>query len=159
MNPTGWDPGALQARINDYAPYRGAGIRVTHIAADASEIRVEMPLTERNTNLVGVHFGGSLYAMVDPHLMILLMARLGPEYVVWDRAAGIDFLRPGTGTVRAALRITDEEVDAIRTAAADGRKHLPEWTVEILDEDDQVVATVRKTLYVRRRREGEGGGG
>ncbi|MEQ8330287.1 MAG: DUF4442 domain-containing protein [Longimicrobiales bacterium] len=155
MNPTHFNPDALKARINAYGPYQGAGIRVTHVAVDASEIRVEMPLTESNTNLVGTHFGGSLYAMVDPHLMILLMARLGPEYVVWDRAAAIDFLRPGTGTVRATLRITEEEVEAIRAAAADGQKHLPEWTVEILDEADQVVASVRKTLYVRKRRKDE----
>jgi acyl-coenzyme A thioesterase PaaI-like protein len=143
----------LRDRINRYPPYVGAEIRLTHLAPDASEIRVEMPLTERNVSLVGVHFGGSLYAMVDPHLMILLVERLGPEYVVWDRRATIDFVRPGRGTVRATVRVTDEEVAAIVAATADGEKHLPRWTLEITDEDGAVVATVEKTLYVRRRPE------
>ena len=139
--------------LHAYPPYAGAGILVTHIAEDASEIRVEMPLTDRNVNLVGTHFGGSLYAMVDPHLMILLIQRLGPDYVVWDQEANIDFRKPGLGTVHATIRITDKEVEAIRSATADGDRHLPQWTLAILDEQDEVVATVLKTLYVRRKRD------
>lgn len=147
---TTWDAEAMRRRVNSYPPYVGARIECTHMAADASEIRVRMPLDESNANLVGVHFGGSLYAMVDPHLMILLMQRLGPEFVVWDKAAAIDFVRPGRGTVHATIRVTDEEVDAIRAATQRSRKHLPEWTIEVRDEKDEVVARVRKTLYVRR---------
>lgn len=154
MTPDSWDPEALKERINRYPPYVGARIEVTHIADDASEIRVRMPLEEANTNLVGTHFGGSLYAMVDPHLMILLIRRLGSEYVVWDKSATIDFVRPGTGTVRATIRVTDAEVDAIRAATRDGEKHLPEWTLRIVDEDEETVATVVKKLYVRRKPRG-----
>ena len=153
MTRDGWNSEALRARLHAYPPYAGAGVVLTHIAADASEIRVEMPLTDRNVNLVGTHFGGSLYSMVDPHLMILLIRRLGPEYIVWDNEAHIEFRKPGLGTVRATIRITDEEVEAIRSATANGHKYLPQWTLAILDEQDEVVATVLKTLYVRRKRE------
>ena len=153
MTHDAWNPEALQARLQSYPPYAGAGVLVTYIAADASEIRVEMPLTEENVNYVGTHFGGSLYSMVDPHLMFLMMKRLGPDYVVWDKEATIDFRKPGLGTVRATIRITEEEVEAVRSATADGDKHLPQWTLEILDEQHEVVATVLKTLYVRRKRE------
>ena len=141
----------MQYRINEYPPYVGAGIEATHVAEDASEIRVRMPLTEGNANLVGTHFGGSLYAMVDPHLMILLSQRLGPEYVVWDRSAAIEFVRPGRGTVYATIRVTDAEVDRIRAATDDGSKYLPEWTLEVVDDDGDVVASIRKTLYIRRQ--------
>jgi len=144
-----WDPEILERRLENFAPYAGAGIEVTHI--DASEIRVRMPLVESNTNLVGTHFGGSLYAMVDPHLMILIMGRLGPDYIVWDRSATIDFVQPGRGTVYATIRIEEPEVEAIRTATANGAKHLPQWKLEIVDEAGEVVARVLKTLYVRRK--------
>ena len=154
MTHDSWNPEALRASLHAYPPYAGAGVLVTHIAEDASEVRVEMPLTDSNVNLVGTHFGGSLYSMVDPHLMILLIQRLGPDYVVWDKEANIDFRKPGRGTVHATIRITDEEVEAIRSATANGDKHLPQWTLAILDERDEVVATVLKTLYVRRKREG-----
>ncbi|MGI9628264.1 MAG: YiiD C-terminal domain-containing protein [Longimicrobiales bacterium] len=139
---------ALRARINGYAPYLGAGIVVTEVADD--EIHVEMALTNQNRNLVGTHFGGSLYAMVDPHLMILVMRRLGARYVVWDKSASIEFLKPGVGTVRAHIQITDAEIESIRSACEGGNRHFPEWTVEITDGEGEVVATVAKTLYVRR---------
>lgn len=151
MTTGSWRPEELKRRLNAYSPYVGARIEVTHVARDGSEIRVRMPLEEDNTNLVGTHFGGSLYAMVDPHLMILLMRRLGPGYVVWDRSATIDFLRPGRGTVYATIRVTDSEVDAILSATKGGDKHLPRWTLEITDAEGDVVARVLKTLYVRKK--------
>ena len=154
MTSDHWDPETLRARLNAYPPYAGAGVLVTHIAEDASQIRVEMPLSDSNLNLVGTHFGGSLYSMVDPHLMILLIQRLGPHYVVWDKEARIDFRKPGLGTVRAVINVTDEEVDSIRSATEHGAKHLPQWTLAIVDEHDDVVATVLKTLYVRRKPQG-----
>jgi hypothetical protein len=36
-----------------------------------------------------VQFGGSLFALTDPFYMIMLATNLGPEYVVWDKAASI----------------------------------------------------------------------
>ena len=146
---------AVKRRLNEYGPYRGARIEVTHVAEDASEIRVRMPLVDENVNLVGTHFGGSLYAMVDPHLMILLIRRLGPDYVVWDRAATIEFLRPGRGTVQATIRLAEVKLETIRAATAAGDKHLPAWTIDVTDEDGEVVARVTKTVYVRRKRVGD----
>jgi len=153
MTLRSWDPEALGTWLNEYAPFKGAGVRITHIAETADELHVEMPLTAYNVNAVGTHFGGSLYSMVDPHLMLLLMELLGPEYVVWDKEASIDFRRPGIGTVRARIRITAEELEEIRAATATGEKHLPQWTLTILDEGGELVAMVLKTLYVRRKRE------
>ena len=147
-----WDAEALRLRINGYGPYSGAGIEVTHIASDASEVRVRMPLGDSNRNLVGTHFGGSLYAMVDPHLMILLMRRLGPEYTVWDKSATIEFVAPGRGLVEAVVRLSGPEVDAIREATKAGAPAYPEWNIDITDEVGAVVASVHKTLYVRRRK-------
>lgn len=151
MTHPDWSAELVKRRINAYPPYVGAGIEVTHVAEDGGEIRVRMPLTEENANLVGTHFGGSLYAMVDPHLMILLTRRLGPDYVVWDQAASIDFLRPGRGTVHATIRVTEAEVERIREATADGSKARPDWSLDIVDEGGGIVARVHKILYVKRR--------
>lgn len=56
---TTWDPEALRRRLNRHPPYAGARIEVTYVAAEASEMRVQMPLEESNADLVGTHFGGS----------------------------------------------------------------------------------------------------
>jgi len=151
--PDPWDAEALRTGINGYGPYTGAGIEVVHLAEDASEVRVSMPLTEGNANLVGTQFGGSLYSMVDPHLLILLMQRLGREYVVWDKSATIDFLRPGTTTVHATIRVEDEQLDEIRRRTEAGAPYLPEWTLTITDDEGKAVARVKKVLWVRRQTE------
>lgn len=149
-----WDVDVLRAAMNRWAPFAGPGIEVEHLAEDASEVRVRLPLTRDNANLVGTQFGGSLYAMVDPFLMILLTRRLGPGYRVWDRSAAIEYLAPGAGEVRAVIHLSEERVAEIHAACADGEPHLPEWTLEVTDTTGQVVARVTKTLWVRRVTEG-----
>jgi hypothetical protein len=51
--------------------------------------------------------------------------------------------------VSASFRLPEERVAAIRAAAAGGAKVLPEFEAEIRDRAGGLVASVRKTLYVR----------
>jgi acyl-coenzyme A thioesterase PaaI-like protein len=141
--------------MNFYPPFLGAGIRVRRVGPDRRAFEVRMKLHFFNRNYVGTHFGGSLYAMCDPFFMLILIPALGPEYVVWDKAATIRFKRPGRGTVRATFDIPQVRVDEIRRAADDGERVEPVFTAEVVGEDGMVVAEVDKTLYVRRQREGE----
>lgn len=143
----------LKMMLNTYAPYVGAGVRVTHLDLDGGLIDVEMPLTRFNKNYVGTQFGGSLYSMVDPFYMLILINRLGPDYVVWDKAASIDFKSPGRGRVHARIQITLDDVDQIRQLAAEGGAVLQSYTVRILADDDHVVAEVQKTLYIRKKKQ------
>src|SRR6218665_3322789 len=64
---------ALRWRLNLYPPFLGAGVRVQRISEDFLEVDVAMRLRWFNRNYVGVHFGGSLYAMTDPFFMLMLM--------------------------------------------------------------------------------------
>ncbi|MBB5321430.1 DUF4442 domain-containing protein [Marinobacter oulmenensis] len=144
--------GALRRLLTLYPPYLGAGIRVTHIAPDFRSATVEMRQRWYNRNYVGTHFGGSLYSMVDPMYMLLLMRRLGSGYLVWDKSASIEFVRPGRGTVTARFEMSDERLKEIQAATASGDKYLPTWDVEVVDSEGEVVARVHKVLYVRRKR-------
>ncbi len=143
--------GMLRFLMNVWPPYRGAGIRVRKISPDYREVIVEMPLRWYNRNYVGTHFGGSLSAMTDPFYMLMLIQNLGSEYVVWDKSACIEFVRPGRGTVRAHFRLDEARIETLRTDCADGQPHFPEFSVDVVDEGGKVVARVRKTLYVRRK--------
>jgi acyl-coenzyme A thioesterase PaaI-like protein len=138
-----------------YPPLLGAGIRVDRISEDALEVDVSMSLRWYNRNLVGTHFGGSLYAMTDPFFMMILMQKLGPEYIVWDQAASIEFVAPGRGTVRAHFRLSPEEIERVRREADAGAHLRPVYPVEVLGDDGTLVARVIKTLYVRRKRPAE----
>ncbi|HZZ85566.1 MAG TPA: DUF4442 domain-containing protein [Anaeromyxobacteraceae bacterium] len=147
-------PRRMLRLLSLYPPYLGAGVRVLQAEPDLSRVEVSMRLTAWNRNYVGTHFGGSLYSMCDPFFMIMLMSSLGPDYVVWDKAASIEFLRPGRGTVRARFELPAPRVEEIRAAADRGEKVLPRFTVEVLDHERQPIARVEKTLYVRRRAPG-----
>ena len=139
---------------NLWSPFRGAGIRITHVSPDFREIRVELRLRWYNKNYVGTHFGGSLYAMTDPFYMMMLINNLGREYIVWDKGAVIDFKKPGRGTVCVRFVLSSEEIDAIRAKADELGKYVFDRPVEIVDEAGEIVATVLKTLYVRRKDKG-----
>jgi acyl-coenzyme A thioesterase PaaI-like protein len=135
-----------------WPPYRFAGIRVLHIADDWGEARVRLRLGRLNRNWFGTHFGGSLYSMCDPFWALLVLHRLGPGYVVWDKAASIEYVSPGRGDVFAVFALTEDRVAAIREATADGAKALPWFDCQVTAADGTLVARVRKQLYVRRRR-------
>lgn len=144
-------PRSLRFLLNLYGPYFGAGVRITHISDDWRETRVSMKLHWYNRNAVGTQFGGSLYSMVDPHLMLLLMQRLGPSYIIWDKSAHIEFIRPGTGPVHAVIRITPEDEARIKEHTDGGLKYLPEFEIQINNEDGKRVALIKKVLYVRKK--------
>ena len=89
--------------------------------------------------------------MAEPHLMLMLLQLLGKGYVVWDKWATIEFVKPGRGTMRSVVKITDEELMAIKANTADGSRYLPEFNLEVVDDDEQIVATIKKTVYVRKK--------
>jgi hypothetical protein len=97
-----------------WPPYFGAGIRIVHATPDIRQIEVEMKMRFWNKNYVGTHFGGSIYAMVDPFYMLMLIENLGRDYIVWDKASYIQFKKPGTGTVRAKFALTEEKTLYVR---------------------------------------------
>ncbi len=138
---------------NLWSPFRGAGIKIVKVSDDYRLMEVEMKLKWSNKNYVGTHFGGSMYAMTDPFYMMMLINNLGPKYIVWDKAARIEFKKPGKGTIRVRFEFNEEEILAIKAKTDDLGKYVFDKTVDIKNESDEVVATVVKTLYVRRRRD------
>jgi acyl-coenzyme A thioesterase PaaI-like protein len=135
--------------INFYPPFIGAGIRSRK--TDEHTVDVEMKLTLLNRNLVGTHYGGSLYAMCDPWFMLILMRLLGSGYVVWDKSAAIRFLRPGRGKVTGRFHIPADRIEQIRSEADRSEKVEPAFSADVVDAQGQVVAHVDKLLYVRRK--------
>ena len=145
-------PHLLKLRLNTYAPYIGAGIKIDHISLDQGLCVVSMELTTLNKNIVGTQFGGSLYSMVDPFYMLMLMHQLGSNYVVWDKSSHIDFIAPGNSKVTARMKIPSAEVITIQELAKDGEAVFREYKVDIVDDQQKLIATVTKTLYIRLRK-------
>ncbi|MCB1599611.1 MAG: DUF4442 domain-containing protein [Lysobacterales bacterium] len=142
-------PGRLKLWTRWWPPFLFSGIRVMRIGEDWRSARVQLKLRWYNRNYVGTQFGGALFAMTDPFWMILVMENLGPDYVVWDKAAKIDFISPGRGDVFAEFLLRGEELDELRRNAAGGEKVLRWFSVDVRSKDDTLVARVQKQLYVR----------
>lgn len=141
----------LQRWVNLYPPYLGAAVRVTHISDDFRNVEVEMPLRFYNRNYVGTHFGGSLYSMCDPFYMLMLINILGPDYIIWDKAASIRFKKPGKGMMKASFQLSEEKIAEIRAAAEVQTKVEPQFQVLVRDAKGDVVAEIDKLLYVRKK--------
>ena len=148
--PTFWTRLATRM-INFYPPFLGARIRVKYLAPDHSIIQSSMRLSFLNRNILGVHFGGSLYSMCDPFYLLILMLKLGRDYIVWDKSASVRFRRPGRGLVTARFEIAEDVVSEIKRKADAGEKIEPQFVAKVLDESGEVVAEVTKILSVRRK--------
>jgi len=139
----------LRHLLNLWPPFLCNSIRVQRISDDYAEAKVVLRLRPWNRNYVRTQFGGNLFAMTDPFWMLLVMHQLGGDYLVWDKAGAIDFVAPGRGDVYAHFQLQPGVIDELRAAAADGSKVLRWFETEVTTADGEVIARVRKQLYVR----------
>ena len=143
----------LRHALNFWPPFLFSGVHVTAVTSDYRHARVELRMRPWNRNYVGTHFGGSLFAMTDPFWMLLVMQSLGRDYIVWDKAGAIEFIKPGRGTVRARFDLDDGTLAELRDATADGAKTLRWFETDVIDAAGDIVARMRKQLYIRRKPE------
>lgn len=137
--------------INFWPPFLGAGIKVLFISEDFSEIRVALKSRFYNKNYLGTAYGGSIYSMVDPFYVLMLLQLLGKGYIVWDQAAVIKFLKPGKSDLFATFKISPEEVKRIKNELGSLNKIVPVFQVEIKNKEGELVALVDKTIYIRKK--------
>ena len=146
-----WKTRLFRWSFNFFPAYRRTGGRITYIAGDLHEIRVKLPLNWKTRNYVGSIFGGSMYGAIDPIYMIMLMKLLGPEYIVWDKAATIHFKKPGQKTLYARFVVSKEELGDVHKRLSTEPSINRTYQVDLTDTDGEVYASFEKTLYMRRK--------
>jgi acyl-coenzyme A thioesterase PaaI-like protein len=144
-----WRTRRTRWAFNWFPAYRGTGARIVFIASDWSEIRVRLPLNWRTRNYVGTIFGGSMYGAVDPVYMIMLIKLLGPDYVVWDKAATIRFRKPGRETLTATFRVSEDQLASIRAEVATNGRAERTYAVDMVNAAGEVHATCEKVLSIK----------
>ena len=144
-------PKTIVKLLTYWPPYLMAGIKVDNVQEDFKKVVVKMKQRFWNTNYVGSHFGGSLYAMTDPFFMFMLLENLKKDHIVWDQSAEIKFLKPAKGEVTAVFEITDKDIDEIKAQALREFSFTTTFLVNIVDKNDEIVAQVKKGLYIRRK--------
>ncbi len=146
--------GARMMRVlfNFYPPYFFTRTRVRSISPDWREVVVELPKSVWTRNYVGTTFGGSMYAACDPFFMFMLIKIMGlRDYIIWDKSAEIDFKKPVNSTLTYRFVITDADLESLHRDLNEKGKSLPVFSVDAVDREGQVCATIKKVVYVRKK--------
>jgi acyl-coenzyme A thioesterase PaaI-like protein len=143
-----WRAHMVRLGFNLHPAFRGTGGRVVHVAQDLRHMRFRLPLSWKTKNIVGSLYGGSLFAITDGAHPMMLMAALGDDYIVWDKAASIRYRKPGYSTLYADLLLPGDEVEAIKAALRESPVLERTFQVELKDDQGIVHAEVERTVYI-----------
>ena len=119
---------------------------------DFRELETRMKLRWFNRNWVGTHYGGSMFSMTDPFYMFMLINILGGDYMVWDKSACIEFIKPGTTEMIANFQIPEERIKEIIEKTKTGDPYFAKFHVNVVDTNQEVVASVSKIVYVKKKK-------
>jgi len=144
-------PKTLRRVLNLWPPFWGAGIRVIELAEDWSFAKVRLRKYWFNRNYVNTHYGGSLFSMTDPFYMLLLLHKMGRDYVVWDKKAEIKFIKPGRKDVFAEFKVSEQQVSDFKEQLRTQDKIEPVFEVDIMDADGLLIAKVWKTIHISKK--------
>lgn len=129
--------------------YRRSTGRIVHVSEDLHKVQVKLPISWRNINYVNSIFGGSLFAAVDPVPMIQLMNILGEDYVVWDKSAEINFLKPAREDVYADFIFKTEEIENMKRRIQIEKEIVVEKATELTNESGSIAyCSVNKKIYI-----------
>jgi acyl-coenzyme A thioesterase PaaI-like protein len=136
--------------MNLWPPLWGQGIRIQYISSDFREIRTRLVFRWYNRGNPGTQFGGALFSMTDPFYSIMLLKNLGDGFTVWDQAATIAFLRPAREPVEACFLLRDKDIQTVHQQTLQGESCSLEFPVAINTLSGTRVASVTRTLHIRR---------
>lgn len=138
-------------KFNIFPAYRRTGGRLCFLSEDWREIHVKLEKNWATRNFVGSVFGGSIYGALDPIYMIQLLHILGKEYVVWDKAANIKFIKPVKNTVYAKFLITEDLISQIKNEVKEKGEYTFDVPANFVDKSGEVYSKVMKTMYVAEK--------
>ncbi|TWX54589.1 DUF4442 domain-containing protein [Colwellia hornerae] len=142
----------LKLLLNIWPPFLFTGIKVTELSSDFRQAKVSLKMRAWNKNVLGTHFGGSLFSMTDPFYVLMILARLDNQYYVWDKSADIDFIKPGVGEVTAEFYVSDDFINEIIENTRHGEKYQPTVNVYVKNNNGELVTKLNRRLYIRQKK-------
>ena len=135
---------------NWFPAYRGSGAKVTYVSADFHDVRIELPCNWKTKNHMGITWGGSLYAALDPIYGVMLYKILGRQFRVIDSQASIQFLKPGKETLYAHFHIAEENLLSLKQQLTTCNKTQLHLQVNLKNEQGIIHATCDKHIHINR---------
>lgn len=147
-----WSSRTKRTMLNCFPAYRRSSGRVVHLSADGRFSRVRIPLNWKTRANLGSMFGGSMYAAIDPIYLVMYTQLLGKDYVVWDKAANIEFIKPGKEALYADFNISEKELVQVKAEITSEGKTIRHYEVLLCNKDGEIHVRVQKTLYMRKKK-------
>ena len=73
------------------------------------------------------------------------------DYIVWDKSGSIKHIKPGRSTLYADIRVSEAELESIKSELESEESITRDYTIELNDRDGDLHALITKTLYFRSR--------
>ncbi len=132
--------------------YRRSTAKITSVSKDLLEVQIKLPISYKNINYVNSIFGGSMFSAVDPIPMTQLIHLIGHNFVVWDKAVEIFFLRPAKEDLYADFKYSIAELEDIRQILANKNEmEIVKTTLLTNKEKTVVYCKILKTIYIARK--------
>ena len=129
--------------------YRRSTARIQSVSEDLLNIRIRLPISYKNRNYVNTIFGGSMFSAVDPIPMVQLINLIGPAYVVWDKAAQVQFKRPAKADLFCTFSYTEAELADIKARVANEKEiEIVKPSLLTDREGSTTFCEVHKTIYI-----------
>jgi acyl-coenzyme A thioesterase PaaI-like protein len=138
--------------MNWYPMYFGTGGKILFWSADNMELHLRIRLNAWTYNYVGTIFGGSMFSATDPFYMLILMKKLGNDFVVWDKAANIRFKKPAKNTLYAKYLVSEELLTIIRNEIESQGETTKTMTIELKDSDEKIHAVIEREIYIANKK-------
>lgn len=146
--PARWRPTIMRTSFNLHPAFRGTGGRVEYISPDLMHIRVRLPLLRRTRNFVGSIFGGSLFSVTDGVHVMMLLANLHRDVIVWDKAASIRYRKPAFSTLYVDFHLSSRDIDDIHQELDAHHETEKHFTIALKDQAGTVHTIVERTIYL-----------
>ena len=132
--------------------YRRTTAKLIEVSDDLHYVKIRLKLNWKNSNYVGSIFGGSMLAATDPIYMIQLIQILGDHYVVWDKAVEARYKKPAKSTIYGEFVFSVEDIETIKESVAKSNQTDIIKTMNLVDENQNIIATFNKTIYIADKR-------
>ncbi len=134
---------------NLFPAYRRSGARVTYIASDFKEVQIRLDNSWKTRNHLGITWGGSIYAAIDPIYGVMLYQLLKRKWLVVDKEANINFIRPSKCSLFSTFSISSQQLAEIENVLKENRKMDISFSGELVCSLGEVYATFDKLIAIR----------
>jgi len=131
--------------------YRRSTGKIIKVSKDLHVVKIKIPISYKNRNYVGSIFGGSLFSATDPIYMIQLINILGKDYVVWDKAATINYKRPARENVYTEFIFSKKEIENIKELVATKKEIDIVKNLNIVTKNGVVISELEKKIYIANK--------